>query len=122
MSYYRAALAAANSGDMSGSARLARCSLLLKEDAPSATCLLKLLEQQNRIEADTLESLRMLISAGRYRKALRVKLPHTSKSHAIRGLIYARIGRFSNAKSEFALALALDMGNELARLALLCCA
>jgi Tfp pilus assembly protein PilF len=121
MSYYRAALAAAYYGNKSKSARLVQCSLLLDEDAPSATDLLKLLSQQNNIEAEALERLRMLIGAGWYKKALKVKLPQTSKSHTIRGLLYAQVGRYRSAKGEFTLALSLDTGNELAKRALLCC-
>ena len=118
MSYYRAALAAACTGDLSGAARLARCSLLLREDAPSAVCLLELLKRHDMIDAEALNRLRTLTDAGRYKKALKVKLPRTSKAYTIRGLLYARAGRYRNAREEFALALTLDTGNELAKQAM----
>jgi tetratricopeptide (TPR) repeat protein len=121
MSFYRAALAAAYTGNLSGAARLAQCSLLLKEGAPSAGCLLELLNQHGMIDMETLSRLRTLTDARRYKKALKVKLPKTSKAHTIRGLLYAQIGRYRNAREEFALALTLDRGNDLARQAQLHC-
>jgi Flp pilus assembly protein TadD len=63
----------------------------------------------------------MLNGARRYRKALRVRLPKTSRSHTIRGLLYAQTGRFRRARGEFALALTLDTGNDLAKRAILNC-
>jgi tetratricopeptide (TPR) repeat protein len=102
MSYYRAALAAANMGDLTNAAHLTQCSLALGEDTPSAAYLLELINHQDMIDA----------------KALKVKLPQTSKAHTIRGLLYAKIGRARRAREEFALALTLDTGNELAKRAL----
>lgn len=121
MNYYRAALAAAYTGDLSNAARLLRCSLELNEDAPRAMQLFELLQQQNYIDADMLDRLRTLTDARRYKKALKIKLPQTSKAHTIRGLLYAQIGRYRNARDEFALALMLDKGNDLAKQALLHC-
>ena len=121
MSYYRAALAAAYTGDLSGAARLTQCSLLLREDAPSAVSLLELLKHQDAIEPEALNRLRTLIGASRYKKALKVKLPRTSKAYTIRGLLYARMGSFRHAREAFALAIALDTGNDLAKQALLHC-
>ena len=117
MSYYRAALAAARSGDLTNSARLAQYSLSLNEEA-DANGLLELLRQQNSIDAETLDRLRILITARRYRKALKIKLPQTSKVHTIRGLLYAQMGRHRKARTEFAQAIVLDTGNDLAKLAL----
>lgn len=121
MNYYRAALAAAYTGDLSNAARLLRCSLALNEDAPRAMQLFKLLQQQNYIDTDMLDRLRTLTDARRYKKALKIKLPQTSKAHTIRGLLYAQIGRYRNARDEFALALMLDKGNDLAKQAILHC-
>jgi Flp pilus assembly protein TadD len=122
MSYYRAALAAASTGDLTYAERLVQCSLLLQEDAPNAVQLQALLRQQGHIDGDTLARLRALTAARRFWAALAVKLPKTSRAHTIRGLLYARVGCFRRAREAFALALALDAGNGLAKQALAACA
>lgn len=121
MSYYRAALAAASSGDLTGASRLVRCSLALNEDAPNASRLWELLREQNYIAPDTLNRLRALTEARHYKKALKVELPETSLAHTIRGLLFAQMGRRRNAREEFTLALTLDTGNKIAKQALLHC-
>ena len=118
MSYYRAALAAAKNGDLTAASRLVQCSIALGEDAPSAERLRDLLHSNTIIGEDALVKLRELAGRRKYAKSLRVRLPDTSKAHTIRGLLFARIGRRRAARREFALALALDAGNELARRAL----
>jgi len=121
MSYYRAALAAADSGYISGAKRLVQCSILMKEGASNAPRLLELLQQQNVVDSNTLSCLRELTNAGQFKKALKVQLPKTSKAHTIRGLLFAQLKRYSKAKEEFALALAMDSGNSLAKQAILYC-
>ena len=121
ISYYRAALAAASAGDLSNAARLVRCSLALREDAPHAERLLELLQQQSHLESDTLNRLRILTDDHRYKKALQVRLPQSSRAHTIRGLLYALIGRYRHAREEFVQALILDTGNDLAKRALQHC-
>ena len=118
MSCYRAALASARAGDLTGAARLARCSVALAEDAPGAVRLLELLRQQNTIDGAALTRLRTLTNARQYGRASWIKLPQTSKAHTIRGLLYAQLGLMGSARKEFALALALDTGNDLAKRAL----
>lgn len=118
MSYYRAALKAASINDLSEAARLARCSIAFNEAAPDNIRLLKLIEKKNGINEAALRSLRPLILKGRYRKALKVKLPPTSKAYTVRGLLYARIGCSRKAKKAFIKALILDTGNEAAKRAL----
>ena len=115
MGYYRAALAAASTGDMTSAARLARCSIALGEAAPSAVRLLELLRQRDTIDIKALDRLRALTGGHKYKKALKLKLPRSSRAHAIRGLLYAKIGRYRKSRDEFALALALDNGNALAK-------
>ena len=144
MSYYRAALAAAHQGDLSTALRLVRCSLVFEEDAPSAERFFALLngcaglvdgkpgtpppagcagessgsgstEGTTPGSDDAFGVLRGLAESGRYREALKVRLPHTSKSHTIRGFLYALTGLRRDAISEFALALAMDTGNDAAR-------
>jgi len=121
LSYYRAALASAAAGDLTGAARLVNCSVLLGEDAPSNIYLSELLKRQNRIDSDSLNRLRTLSDARRYRRALRVNLPQSSRAHTIRGLLYAQTGRLRKARKEFTLALTLDTGNGLAKQALPYC-
>ena len=123
MSYYRAALAAANKGDMETALRLAQCSIALKEDAPSAVRLLTLLQDSAGAGAGlgegacvgALTILRGLIEGGKYKKALKVKLPPTSKSHTIHGLLYALLGRRRAALDSFTQALVMDTGNIVAK-------
>ena len=119
MSYYRAALAAARVGDLTAAARLVKCSLLFCENAPSAIRLSQLLESRAAIDSRAMNDLRSLVDAREYKKALKVKLPRSTKGHTIRGLIMAKLGRRRAARREFALALALDTGNNLARRLLL---
>ena len=114
MSYYRAALAAAKNGDLTAASRLVCCSIAIGEDAPSAEHLYKLLQSQNAIGSEALGRLRELVCYRKYAKALRVRLPDTAKAHTIRGLLFARIGRHNAARKEFALALKIDAGNEIA--------
>ena len=114
MSYYRAALAAAKKGDLTAASRFVRCSIAIEEDAPSAAHLFKLLQSKNAIGAEALGRLREHVRNRKYAKALRVRLPDTAKAHAIRGLLFARIGRHNAARKEFALALEIDSGNEIA--------
>ena len=121
MCYYRAALSAASAGDLSSAAVLVKYSILLKEDAPCALRLLEILQRQNRIDKSALIRLRVLTDARRYKKALWIKMPQTSRAFAIRGLLYAQTGRYRKAREAFSLALALDTGNDLARRALLYC-
>ena len=144
MSYYRAALAAAHKGDLSAALRLVQCSLAFEEDAASAEQLYNLLSgctglvsgkpgvqplagyagasgSSSRTESGMPETgeafgvLRGLAESGRYREALKVSLPHCSKSHAVRGFLYALTGHRRAALREFAFALAMDTGNDAAR-------
>jgi len=125
MSYYRAALAAANKGEMETASRLVQCSLALKEDAPSAMRLFTLLKDSAGADlgegagAGALTILRGLIEGGKYKKALKVKLPPTSKSHTIHGLLYALLGRRRAALESFTQALSMDTGNVVAKDALI---
>ena len=119
MSYYRAALAAARKGDMTAATMLVQCSIATGEDAPSAMQLRALIRRKTAVGEDKLEILRGLVRKRKYGKALKVRLPNTAKAHTIRGLLFARLGRRRAARREFALALALDTGNTLARRALL---
>ena len=119
LSYYRAALSAAKMGDLTAASRLVQCSIAFGENAPSAERLHRLLQINHRIRKKKLEKLRKLVARGKCARALRVRLPDTAKAHTIRGLLYARIGRRRAALDEFALALALDAGNELAKRAIL---
>ena len=120
MSYYRAALAAACKGDLTAAARLAECSVVIGEEAPSAPRLLELLLSKAAVDAGAeakagaMDKLRELTENRKYRKALRLHLPNTTKSYTIRGLLYAQSGRPSAARESFALALALDSGNDTA--------
>ena len=119
MSYYRAALAAARAGKLATATRLVQCSLILREDAPSAARLYELLMGNAAVGDKTLVRLRTLVKKCKYKKALRVRLPNTTKAHTIRGLLFAELGLRFAAREEFALALALDTENNLARRALL---
>ena len=121
MSYYRAALAASSANNLSYAIRLVKCSLAFGEKAAGAAHLLELLQQQNHIEAASLNRLRILIHEHRYKKALKIKWPRSSKTHTIRGLLYASLGRYRKARKEFTLSLMLDSGNELAKQALFSC-
>jgi tetratricopeptide (TPR) repeat protein len=80
---------------------------------------LELLQNKELINVNSMKQLQSLLNAKKYRKALKLKLPRTSKAHTIRGLCYAQIGWYKSAMKEFALAMALDTGNDLARRALL---
>ena len=122
MSYYRAALAAARTGNLTAAERLARCSLLVSEDAPSASRLYELLRSNAEAGAIAFSKLQESVKGKKYKKALKIRMPGTSKVHTIRGLLYAELGHRYAAREEFALALALDTGNALARSALLCLA
>ena len=119
MSYYRAALSAARTGKLTTAARLAQCSLMFNEDAPYAVRLYQLLRRNSEVEPVIRRNLRTLVEKCKYKKALRVRLPNTSKAHTIRGLLFAELGIYFAAREEFALALALDTENDLARRALL---
>ena len=122
MSYYRAALAAARAGNLTAAERLVKCSILVNEDAPSASKLHELLQSNAELGTDALRKLRALVKNGKYKKALKIRMPSISKTHTVRGLLYAHLGHRYAAREEFALALALDTGNALARSALLCLA
>ena len=119
MSFYRAALSAASAGDLSAAARYANCSIALGEDAPSAQRLVKLLRKRMEITKKKQRRLRKLVDSNKYKKALKVKLPNTAKAHTIRALLYAKLKRRRLAQEEFALALAQDIGNDVARQALI---
>ena len=119
MSYYRAALAAARTGKLTAAVHYVQCSLTIKEDAPSAAFLYELLRANADINTKTLSKLRTHVAKSKYKRALRVRLPNTTKAHTIRGLLYAELGLRFAAREEFALALALDTENDLARRALL---
>ena len=121
MYYYRAALASAYAGNLTSASRLVKCSIMLKEDVPSAAYLLDLLNQNARIETDVMDRLRVLVNASQYKKALKIKLPQTSKAYTIRGLLYAQMGVYRKAANEFAMAITLDKGNDLAGQALRYC-
>ena len=121
MKYYRAALAAASMGSHAEATRLVQCSIVLQENAANAPRLLELLQNQNKIEPASLSQLKKLTASGQYKKALKIELPKTSKTHTIRGLLLATLRDYPRAKVEFALALALDSGNNLAKQALLHC-
>jgi len=119
LSYYRAALASARMGDFTAAARLVQCSLVFKEDAPYTRRFLELLRGNADIDASILSRLLTLTEKQKYKKALKIRLPVNTKAHTIRGLLYAELGNFPAARQQFALALALDTGNTLARNALL---
>ena len=121
--YYRAALAAAGAGDMTKAARLSAASAAFGEEAPSAQALRELLRQKSDPPeaAEPAARLRELVQSRQYKKALKIRLPGTSKCHAMRGLLYALLNRCRAARREFAAALVLDSGNETARRALLAC-
>ena len=121
LSFYRAALAAACQGDLTTASRLVRCSVAFGEDAPSAAYLYELLQGADRIGADTLGRLRALFANRKYVKALFVRLPDTAKAHTIRGLLFARLGFRRAARYQFALALSMDTGNDLAKAAIAEC-
>jgi hypothetical protein len=108
---------------MTAAARLAWLSIALGEEAPSAERLQNLLRQNGRAfgEADSLGRLRELAEGRQYRKALKIDLADTSKGHTMRGLLYALLDRRRNARNEFAAALALDSGNQVALRALQAC-
>ena len=74
---------------------------------------------QTEIDNGTISVLRELTAKRKYRKALKVELPQTSKAYTIRGLLYALLGRRSAAQNAFSLALAMDLNNDLARRALI---
>jgi len=115
MSYYRAALAAARSGNLTFAVRLVKCSLILKENTTSAMHLYQLLRSRDTINKEALKKARSLVERQKYKKALRINLPKTTRGHTIRGLLYMQLGHYGSARKEFALALALDTGNELAK-------
>jgi len=121
--YYRAALAAAKAGDYTAALRLARISAALGEEAPSAPRLLELLQKNEAAfeTADAQNRMRELAKSRRYRKALKVPLTGAPKSHTIKGMLYALLGRNRAARSEFAAALALNPGDETALRALRAC-
>ena len=119
MSYYRAALAAARIGKLTTAARFIQRSLALKEPAPSAARLYELLQRNAEIDVVAVRKLRAHVKKCKYKKALRVRMPDNTKAHTIRGLLYAELGIYFAAREEFALALALDTENDLARRALL---
>jgi len=119
--YYRAALSAANAGNLTAALRLAQISIALGEAAPSAPHLLELLRRYRfaAFESDaTQKRLRKLIQGRRYKKAAKIKLTDTSKGHTIKGMLYALLDRNRAARNEFAAALALDSGNDTALRAL----
>ena len=115
MSYYRAALASAYLGNLTSAVRLVQCSILVKENAPSAVYFLKLLKSQDEIDTKTTRQLLALIKQRNYKKALKVNLPQTSKAYTIRGLLYAQMGRRKNATQALSMALTLNTGNKLAK-------
>ena len=124
MSFYRAALAAANSGDLTAAARLARVSLAIGEGEPNAAQLLNLLDHRAGTAIASKggwDRVRAMVAGRRYRRALLVRLPRTAASYNIRGLLYAMVGCRRAARKQFALALALDTGNALARQAIAAC-
>ena len=122
MSYYRAALAAAYTGDMTLAFRLVNRSIELDERADSAQSLLALLNGQ-ALANDTasIDTIRELAAKRKYKKALRVKLTPSVQNYQIRGFLFALTGQYGKAREEFALALTLDSGNILAKRALLHC-
>ena len=145
MSYYRAALAAANSGDLTGAFRLANIAIALEiSPSPAAIKLQELLKRQiapacgaaatepwamllrgRRNEPTsalgTDARLAELIKGRRYKEALKTHLPESSKARTIRGLLYAASGKRRRACAEFIKALSLDSGNDTARRALIEC-
>jgi len=121
LSYYRAALAAANNGCLDDAARLVKCSVLINENAPNNIKLLELLQSQTKIPHETLVVLRKYVESAQYKKALKTELPKTSKAHTIRGLLYALLKDYHKAKKEFIEAIRLDSGNIMARQALFAC-
>ena len=118
MSFYRAALASARRGDLSSADRFVRCSLQLGEDAPHAQELHQLLQSRIGMDAGDIDKIAGFVAKKRLRKALKVKPLNSVKAHYVRGLIYAVSGRRRMARREFAVALTMDTGNELAREAL----
>jgi tetratricopeptide (TPR) repeat protein len=126
MSYYRAALAAAQTGDLATANRLANYSVALGENAPNAERLREIIAVaviglRDIGDADARSKLRSLVSAGHYKKALRVRLPNTAAAHNARGLLFAALGRRRSSRREFKLALSLCPSNELACRALAAC-
>ena len=121
MSYYRAALAAAATGNKTAAIHLVQYSIAINEDAPSAMRLLELLQSQTEIDANERKMLSELAGKKEHKKALKtlkaLKI-NTSKAHVAQGLLLALIGRKRAACKELYRALELDTGNEIARQAL----
>ena len=115
MSYYRAALAAAAKNDLTMAIGFVRCSIAFGEDAPSAEHLLDILHGRVFINTEERNRLNGLLSNNKFRKAAREKLADTVEAHLIRGLLYAHLKRHRLAMEEVSRALAMDVGNELAR-------
>ena len=92
VNYYRAALAAANTGDLTTAKRLASCCEILQQENRAAK-LLELIEPQITLV----------------------------REHNIRGLNYAKRGHYRRALKQFDAATRLDCGNLLARQAQLAC-
>jgi hypothetical protein len=118
MSYYRAALAAAHSGNLTEALRLVKCSIATGENAPMADRLHRLLRIKTEIPVKAGKRLRELAVKKRYRKALRLQLPDAVNAHVARGLICCALGWRLAAQRELNLALLADSGNDLARRAL----
>ena len=121
MSYYRVALAFALRSNLTKAAEYVNISLMLNENEPGAKRLKKLLARQNYLDPDVRKHLWELIRLRRFKKALKVRLPKTSKAYTIRGFLFAAAGRYSNAINELTKALLLDIGNEQAQQALQFC-
>jgi len=123
MSFYRAALAAANAGNLTTAARLVQLSMALGEDAPGAMRLGELLQLKSKAfeTTDALEQMRKLAEGRQYKKALKIQFTDTSKAHTMRGLLHALLGRRRAARKEFTKALTLDTGNDVAWRALQAC-
>ena len=121
--YYRSALAAARAGDLTSAARLVAASTAFREDASSAPALRELLRQKSDPPeaGDALNRLREPVTSRQYKKALKIRLPETSRCHTVKGLLYALLGRRRAARREFAAALDLDAGNATASRALQAC-
>ncbi|MCL1914049.1 MAG: hypothetical protein FWG10_09275 [Eubacteriaceae bacterium] len=121
MGYYRAALAAANAGNLTGALRLARLSIAFGEEAENAPRLIEIISGRmgaNSMSGPEWGKLRTLAEGQKYMRAQFVKLPESVAAYNAKGLIYAQLGFTKAAIKQFCKALAMDTGNILAKQAL----
>jgi len=101
MSYYRASLAEAKTGNLNRAYNLALCSLCLDENIPKASQLIEMLSVQIIHEREIYLTLKTTVDNKKYREALKIKLPDTKKAHIIRGMLYIKTGRLIKAYKTF---------------------